>query len=270
MWACASAELVNGNDFFSGMGCIRMRNYVTGLLVLACMLGRSAYAIGFCDSYPIQGPPTGGGNCQQTRTATEVDGVVIPAYSDLQMTQDEPSSYRPIRFTLDTGLLFRGVTAMDAQHVEVLELGIGPPSQFGTPGGDVSNDRVLTITVDRSPDGRWCLGYTWLAAPANWSIVKATTEPDVVGGDETALFAAGVTLVDVEITPLRGWRQVVVSAQPSGTNRGAASTSSAFNMPSDSLVVGPVRLRTGVLGGDLKPASATQYLFRELLIAAGQ
>lgn len=249
-----------------------MRNYVMGLLVSACVLSRSAFAIGFCDDPQRQLSPIGGGECHQTRATIMADGVVSPSYSDLDMTAYWSGPAGPISFTLDTGRLYLGAALTDEQRVEVLEFGLGQFSQLGSQTGNVSGEHVLTITVDRLPSGSWSLGYTWLAAPANWSIVSATSMPSVEAGGETALFAPNVTSVVVDIVPLGGWQQLVVSARPSGRLQGETPASSTFDMPPAPTAAHnrPVRLRTGVLGGDLRAAIQTKYLFTAPFITYGQ
>src|SRR5690348_15173778 len=102
----------------------RMRNYVMGLLVSACVVSRSAFAIGFCDTTLLPDSPKGD-SCEQTR-GTEPVGDASPSYSDLDMSRYWSNPDGPtIRFTLDISHLYGGGTALDGQHVEVLELGLG-------------------------------------------------------------------------------------------------------------------------------------------------
>jgi hypothetical protein len=249
-----------------------MRNYLMGLLVSACMFGQSALASGFCDNTQLPNPPKGGGDCQQTR-GTEPIGDALPSYSDLDLSTywDDPNG-PTILFTLDIGLLYSGVTALDEQHIEVLELGLGQFSHLGSTAGNVSGEHVLTITVDRLPSGSWSLGYAWLAAPANWSIVNAKFMPNIEAAGESTLFTPDVTRVVVEIRPTRGLQQLVVSAQPSGPGEFMSGSPATFDMPPVPTAARnlPVRLRTGVLGGDLRAAIQTHYVFISPLIANGQ
>lgn len=240
-----------------------MRNYVMALLTSGCMLSGSVFAIGFCDNTQIDAP-IGSGNCRQARTTTAAHGSVYPSFSDLDMSEYWDHADQPISFTLDIGRLYVGGSPQDEQRVEVLELTAAQFSLINSPGGGVSGEHVLTITVDRHPNGTWSLGYAWLLTPGGWSIVRATSMPSIEAGEETTDFGPLVSRVVVDITPLSGWNQFVVSARPDGMTVGGLQTPSIFNMP----IAGPnarnlpLKLRTGVLGGDLTAAGMqTQYVF---------
>jgi|GEM_PF-3623183 hypothetical protein len=249
------------------------------VLAMAAMCG-PAWGRGFCDDVT----PTGG-FCHQTSVThvgdtSPTDGrganaprMIDPDFATLDMRAYPGDQDIPVGFMLDIGNL-NLVPGSSDEAVEVLELGIHALSPGNSSANPTGDDRVLSMAVVRHVDGSWALLFNWLQAAASWSIVdtSASRPAQVLTSQQIALPAA-VTRVEVNIEPVGQWASVGASVDAidpvSGQVLFEKDLAAAFKMPAAALSNQPLRLRTGVLGGDLwRAGMVTQYWFYSPVIAS--